>query len=284
MAKPSDRKRTLTQNIVSAHKDGGQKWIDQLPNLLQKLADRWQIQSLQEYDNLSWNYVVQGIQAGRPVALKMSYDLLSLKKEVNALTVFAPGSCVQLLDFDETNIAALIEAATPGRDLLNCPMPNALASVSICCDVALRIKNNQKPHAFSFEPIQDELKNIEKDWNIPSRILTTARELKIQLLASQTDTYIIHGDLHRGNILSHGDSWRAIDPKGYIGTLYNEVWPFVHNPRTEIPWIAKKLGLEEKRLIRWCFLHSVLAATWCLEDGIDPKNVLDLAEMLLSLL
>jgi len=28
---------------------------------------------------------------------------------------------------------------------------------------------------------------------------------------------LLHGDLHQDNILSHGDDWLVIDPKGVIG-------------------------------------------------------------------
>jgi streptomycin 6-kinase len=76
----------------------------------------------------------------------------------------------------------------------------------------------------------------------------------------------------------------VIDPKGYIGNLYNEVWPFIHDPEIEVAFVAKKLGLDAAKLTKWCFVHGLLAATWCLEDGIDPNRVLELVSKIFKML
>jgi streptomycin 6-kinase len=34
---------------------------------------------------------------------------------------------------------------------------------------------------------------------------------------------LLHGDLHQDNILSQGDDWLVIDPKGVIGFPINEI-------------------------------------------------------------
>jgi streptomycin 6-kinase len=280
----SPNMKKLTQQILSAYKEAGKKWLDELPGLVQSLAERWQLSDLLPYENLSWNFVTRGFQSGRQVVLKISYDLLSLRTEVAALKEFPKEPCVEVIQFDESCKAVLLEAADPGIDLMSFEGGNWHRVVGICCDIAQKIKKGQKPPEFSFKSIREQFNGLEKEWDIPEKILLRARNFKKELIASDSDIYVIHGDLHRGNILSHGDGWRAIDPKGFTGTLYNEVWPFVHNPDVEVPWIANRLSLDEDRLMKWCFMHSVLATTWCIEDNVDPKNIFGLAEKIFKLI
>ena len=148
----------------------------------------------------------------------------------------------------------------------------------------MNLKNKQGKITFPFETVRDLLNNLDKEWPLSQDLLLLARKLKKELLTESYETYLIHGDLHRENILSHANSWVVIDPKGYIGSLYNEVWPFIHAPEIEIPFIAKKLGLETEKLTKWCFVHGLLAATWCLEDRINPNRVLNLVSKLLKML
>lgn len=276
--------KKLKNHILSTYKEAGQKWLDSLPELIKKCAQLWQLEQLTPFNNLSWNYVARGTRMGQPVVLKVGFDIPTLKREVSALKVFSPESCVAPLEFDEVLGAALLESADPGTELMSCHFESSLTPVAISCDMAMAIRACQNPTKFSFKRVVDLFQNLDKSWGqIPFEMLRLARLFKAELVSDQRETYIIHGDLHRQNILSHGTSWRVIDPKGYVGTLYNEVWPFIHEPQTEIPFSAQRLGLDEKLLFKWCFIHSILSATWCFEDGVDPKNILGLGEKILPL-
>ncbi len=47
-------------------------------------------------------------------------------------------------------------------------------------------------------------------------ILILARKFNKELMCEPLgELRLIHGDLHRGNILLHEGQWRVIDPKGY---------------------------------------------------------------------
>ena len=94
---------------------------------------------------------------------------------------------------------------------------------------------------------------------------------------------LLHSDLHHDNILRDDKrGWLVIDPKGYAGELEFEAASFLHNPtaafrtakqlerRTRI--IAARLGLNEERLIRWCFAHGILSALWNIEDAIGDVS------------
>ena len=272
----------LTQLIISTYKEAGKKWLDNLPSLLGKISDSWNLLDLSIYENLSWHYVAKGFYNHTPIVLKVGCNLLNLQKEVAALRCFSSNSCVKVLIFSEEYGAILLERAIPGTSLKE-QLSDSSESIKIACNVAFKLKENQKKTAFPFDTVQNLLKNLDQSWNLPQEWLFLARKLKEELLICSPQPHLIHGDLHRENIISHGNSWVAIDPKGYIGSLYNEVWPFIHEPEKEIPLAAKHLNLDERRLIKWCFVHAVLSATWCLEDGVDPKSIAALASKLFSM-
>lgn len=81
---------------------------------------------------------------------------------------------------------------------------------------------------------------IEKEWEIPKNHLQNARTLKEELLAKTFALpVLLHGDLHQENILSHGDDWLVIDPKGVIGFPINEVWACVEKPSHDLKFISE---------------------------------------------
>jgi streptomycin 6-kinase len=92
--------------------------------------------------------------------------------------------------------------------------------------------------------------------------------------------FLLHADLHHDNILKDSErGWLVIDPKGYAGELEFETASFLHNPAREFRTAAvlarrarilsDRLGLDQNRILRWCFAHGVLSALWNIEDEVD---------------
>ena len=151
---------------------------------------------------------------------------------------------------------------------------------------------------------------LDKDWNIPNHYLQKARKLRDQLLETSKPDVLLHGDLHHDNILQNGndesrrsseseDGWVVIDPKGVIGEPAYEVAAFIRNPPTlltelrrtgpipellnhvdakniilnRITHFAKIMALPSQRILDWCFVQTVLAWVWALED-LSPEAFL----------
>lgn len=99
-----------------------------------------------------------------------------------------------------------------------------------------------------------------------------------ELLASQGEPVLLHGDLHHHNILRAPDGWRAIDPQGVIGEPACEVGAFMRNPlgrvlemspaqlgrRLDI--LAERLGEDRARLKGWSYAQAMLANCWSTDD------------------
>ncbi|MCA9947244.1 MAG: phosphotransferase, partial [Anaerolineales bacterium] len=114
------------------------------------------------------------------------------------------------------------------------------------------------------------------------KLVGTAESLFTDLLASSGEPVLLHGDLHHYNILSVGDGWKAIDPKGLAGEPAYEVGALLRNPFTlydepdlkritvrRLDILAETLSLDRERLRQWGLAQAVLSAWWSYEDGDD---------------
>jgi streptomycin 6-kinase len=116
---------------------------------------------------------------------------------------------------------------------------------------------------------------------LPARLVEEAETLFADLLASQAEPVLLHGDLHHSNILSSAGRalWLAIDPKGVVGEPAYETGALLRNPErllTEpepgrilarrVDQLAEELGLDRARVRGWGLAQAVLAAVWGLED------------------
>lgn len=115
---------------------------------------------------------------------------------------------------------------------------------------------------------------------LPGDYLQKARTLKKQLLRSSTESQVLlHGDLHQDNILAHGDDWLVIDPKGVIGFPINEIWACVEELPYDLVFVSNYFGYRSDDVVKWYYVHAVLAACWQVEDNLDPTRFLNLAEL-----
>ena len=102
--------------------------------------------------------------------------------------------------------------------------------------------------------------------------------LRDELLATSTESVVLHGDLHHDNILQSGDGWKAIDPHGLTGEPCYEVGALLRNPianlerlpavfERRIDILTAELGFSTERIRQWSFVQAVLSAWWFYEDG-----------------
>jgi streptomycin 6-kinase len=114
---------------------------------------------------------------------------------------------------------------------------------------------------------------------------TTASEL----LATQRDVMVLHGDIHHGNILDFGPrGWLAIDPKGLRGERGFDYANLFCNPdlatatdrlAQRIEVVAQAVALDRSWLLRWIVAWAGLSAAFSLEDGMSPAGALAVAEL-----
>ena len=101
--------------IINTYSDKGKAWLENLPKTISKISAEWNLSDLKPLENLSYSYVLSGMQDGKPIILKLSPDVEELKQESNALKALKYFGVVKILA--EQNGAILLERAIPGTSL-----------------------------------------------------------------------------------------------------------------------------------------------------------------------
>ncbi len=270
-------------NILGLYGEKGKLWLSRLPNLVHQFEDLWELTLLEPVANLSYNYVLTGFQDEEPIVLKLSLDSQGLEREASALDALKGFGAISVLKKQKN--ALLLQRALPGCSLKNSSPQQGKNNIEIACSVAKRLHNAPTPSEAGFPLIMDWLAALDKDWKLPKEHLLRARKLKHQLIKNLTGApVLLHGDLHQDNILSHGDDWLVIDPKGVIGYPINEVWKCVEEPNHDLKYISEYYGYPFDNVVKWYYVHLILAACWQVEDNLDPSLFLKLASEILPLI
>jgi streptomycin 6-kinase len=287
--------KRLEETVTRMYGLHGQEWLSGLPYLVAQLSKTWKLLDLQPMGNLSYNYVLGGMQKDRPIILKLGLDKPTLQREAAALLHFAGHGSAKLLDQDSNLGALLLERVVPGHRLKDLFPAQEEKSVNIVCHIIKDLQSVSTPKSGLFPNVGDWLTTFDKNWSIPQHHLDHARTLSKYLLSTSTQSVLLHGDLHHSNILSSGDdTWLAIDPKGAIGEPTYEVGAFIRSPylkllkeenkmiliQSRIIALAKNLGFDEQRIRDWSYVQAVMAACWMVEDKLDPEYFVKVADVL----
>jgi streptomycin 6-kinase len=143
----------------------------------------------------------------------------------------------------------------------------------------------------SLFPLAQWFEELEPAAAAQGGVLALSAGAARDLLASQREVAVLHGDIHHGNILDFGErGWLAIDPKGLVGDRGFDYANLFCNPdqatatapgrlARRIEVVADAAGLERKRLLRWILAWAGLSAAWHLADGTSPKTALAVGEI-----
>lgn len=284
--------RVFEKNIINVYGKKGKQWMAGLPKLTEKMAMSHGLSDLRPVNNLSYNYVLSGLQGAQPIILKLGPNIDGFKQEAEALKAFAGFGVVKVLA--EGDGMLLLERAVPGVSLNSYFPEKDNDAIRIACKCLKRLHQKPITQDHAFPHIESWLIALDKHWAIPENYLQKARLLRNDLLNTSSASILLHGDLHHDNMLQNGDDWIVIDPKGVIGEPTYEVAAFIRNPIPEllmhknvsniidnrITQFAKILKLSKQRIIAWCFVQSVLAWAWTLEDNGDEAYFKALTELL----
>ena len=270
------------QNIVSIYGNKGEQWLDDLPEITSKIAKEHNLSGLSPVDNMTFNYVASGYQNDKPIILKIGLNSKALAKEASCLKTFAKHAAAEVLATDKNMI--IMKRSVPGVTLKEYFPDKNIEATTILCSVIKELHSADIPDEHDFYHVNDLLKTLDNQLDIPENILSKARSIRDNLLSSTDKEVLLHGDLHHDNILKHGDEWLVIDPKGFIGDPAFEPAAYLCNPIPEllhednakqivsdrIKLCAEKLEIPEQRIKDWLYVKSVLCWAWSLEDNLDP--------------
>lgn len=132
---------TFHSNIISIYGEKGKAWIDKLPQIVSALSSKLDLRDLKEVTNLTYNYVLSGLQSDNPIILKLGLDHEALAREAFALKCFAGYGAVTVLSEDDGML--LLERAVPGISLKSYFPNQEHESIEIACKVMTKLHQVQ---------------------------------------------------------------------------------------------------------------------------------------------
>lgn len=284
---------TFETNMIEIFGKRGAAWLKTLPTRIEHCAKAWHLSHLIPVLDLTYHYVMFGQRGDMPIILKIGIDLETLENEARCLSSFAGHGCIKILDHDFRIGALLLECVRPGYSLKSFFPDQEKQALQAAAMVMRALQQVPQQHT-DFPTIADWLKQLDYAWDLPAAHLEKARHLKNILLITQEEPRLLHGDLHHGNILAHGASWIAIDPKGVIGEAAYEVGAYLRNPipdlnhhpnaqtivKQRIHDFAEALNFDPQRLADWNYVQAVLSTCWMIADNLSPQPFLDYLEII----
>lgn len=292
----------FVRNITNSFGQAGERFLADLPGLLRQAAQRWHL-TIGEPFKLSYNYVCAAQDPdGRDVVLKIGVPGPGLVSEIEALRHYNGEGAVRLVATDAAKGMLLEERLKAGTMLSEIHDDEKATEVAAALMRELWRPVPEMIDFFHLADWFDGFKKLRKLFRggtgpLPPKIVDYAEGTVKEFLAEQ-ESVLLHGDFHHYNVLSAGDNWLAIDPKGVIGPRCYEVGPLLLNPlpqfilhpdsrqRTERRFaiLSERLGFERKRIRGWAIAHAMLSAWWDIEDnGHGGEYAIRCAELFMSI-
>jgi streptomycin 6-kinase len=291
----------FVRNTIALRGAEGAEWLGRLPATLAFCEERWSLAVGPPFPELSYNYAAPALHAdGTASVLKLSFPNTEFRTEAEALRLFDGRGAIRLLEVDVDAGAMLLERLEPGVPLTS--VRDDEEATSIAAGVLKQLWRSVPPD-HPLPTVSDwarGMKRLRSNFGggtgpLPSPLVEQAEALFAELLPSQSELVVLHGDLHHFNVLAaQREPWLAIDPKGVVGEPAYDTGAFLHNPEQllntphpgqvlerRIDLLAEELDLDRSRVRGWAISQAVLAAYWGWEDsGRVWEEALAFAELL----
>lgn len=278
--------KEFVANTISLCGEKGEKWLNDLPEMIVELETSWSIEAGSHFRNLSFNYVANASLAnGKTAVLKIGLPLndVEIYGEAAYLRTLDGKGTVKLLEFDRERQAVLLERVVPGANLKSVCKKNESEAVIITIRVLKCILQAVPDSPNDFIQLDDWFDGLKraKGTNFPQDYAELALEYYSSLSKEAKNIFLLHGDLHHDNILSATrEPFLVIDPKGIIGHIGYEIGVFLNNHHDWLDWdtrlegrldqaiteFAKAFDLEESVIRKWAFCQMVLSWWWMFDE------------------
>lgn len=296
------------KTIQGTFGETGQLWLQQLPDLIQTVQNRFDLTVHGPVPNLSFNYVAFATRVdGTDVMVKMGVPNKELLSEIASLHLCGGKGAVRLLASDADLGVLVMERLLPGQSLVSLFPDDDEKATRIAATVMQQFWR-AVPAENPFPTVYDwafGLKRLRTTFDggvgpFPQKLVEQAELLFAELIPSIDDVVVLHGDMHHDNILAAArDPWLVIDPKGVVGEREYEVVALLRNPIPDIyaysdlhqllarriAILVEMLNFDRQRMIGWGVAHCVLSAWWSYEsDESNWADVLRCADTLSNMI
>ncbi|MFD7022437.1 aminoglycoside phosphotransferase family protein [Promicromonospora sukumoe] len=274
--------------------DGNESWLDELPGMVDSLAQEW---SLTIGSSLAGGHVALVVEAtlddGTPAVLKIGVPGRDIGPEATLLRLADGEGCAELLGEDMDRQALLLERlGAPMYDIVADPVSRH----SLLCDVAVRLWRPIGPDidlptgAHLAEQYAHRLPGLWEQAGRPCSPATVADALacmdRRRRAHDDRSAVLVHGDIHELNALQASDgSYKLIDPAGLraepacdLGTIVRCNPDLGDDLRARTERLASRTGVDATAIWEWGTIYRVFSGVYACSIGFQPFGELLLAE------
>jgi streptomycin 6-kinase len=275
----------VRQRLTARFGSGVAAWLNELPEMLTSLAQRWNCEvgaSIQR-GSVSAAFWCRLPADGRDAVLKASPDRARLAFEAAALRACHTVHTPSVIAFDDQVGALLIEAIEPGAPLdayFRYPAVECVAELLR----ALHDGAISAPFPTLAQRVTDLFDSSAKLYTrhpeltrlIPPGLYGRGQVLATALARHDAPTMLLHGDLTPANILDGGPERGlvAIDPSPCVGDPAFDAIDLILWQADDVEMIearcerlAAATGLDARRHLDWCVAFAAMAALEAASNG-----------------
>jgi streptomycin 6-kinase len=236
----------LVKHVTAICGDAGAAWLADLPQIVGSLEEMWEVTTEPAFEKGEYNFVAPARSDTIDAVLKISppFPTIEIFAEAEFLRKLDGHAAPRLLQEDRENRAILIERIHPGvtMDVYFDDDPFA------CVEPAIEVlKAILMPPPYP--PAEAQLfydwyfrfrRSLETEF--PHEYADKALTIFDRFFQDDELTFHLHGDFHPGNVISRGEGFSIIDPKGLVGHVSYDISVFLNNLHW---WQKGKPGVQE---------------------------------------
>lgn len=285
---------TVGERVRARYGAAAEPWLASVPDIMATLALRWSLEFDDPIGRGNSSVVWRCRRAdGAGAVLKLIPEPEIAQAEARALRVWERSGRVPKVFEHDPAVGALLLEAIPNESPLSerdegVPVSDVAdligglhrTDVSVADHGVVSLAEGVE-RMFSRWTSQSEHNRVVGEI-VPIERVNQGLQLAQTLATYQTDTVLLHGDLHPGNVLDGGDTRGliAIDPRPCIGDpAFDAVdwvfWPVddPQNWRPRCSELAMILSVDGERLWDWCRSVASMLAGNTAQRGGSPDRV-----------
>ena len=265
----------------------GISWLNNINAIIDKYTKKFNLENIKVRKELSINILLDAYskQYGNIIIKMLTPGIISIN-EIKYINQLHLKKIVKCYYYNLDDRIMLLEKINPGYSLdkIKSMDERILVFKDILADICDNTPSfvNQFPHLESklYEKVQANNKYEE----VISNLLKIAQDIYKQIKKCNYPKYVLHNDLHHGNILKSLDGWKIIDPQGTVGEKVFETTQFIKeelrlqkNDLNKLEFIITKISKfinEEKNLIYMAlFIQSTTKLLYYVKANYDEKTI-----------
>jgi len=267
---------------------GAADWLDDLPEIVERLAREWSITVGRPHDGGTEAFVADAtLNDGSPAVLKLLVPRPGndARNEITVFRLTNGEGCARLIRADEARGALLLERL--GRSLYELGLPIRRRHEILCSTVA----KVWRPAPGSGLPTGAEkgrwlVDFITTTWEeldhpCSERAVDDALACAARRIRAHDDerAVLVHGDVHQWNALEAGDGFKLVDPDGLLAEAEYDLGVLMRedplelgasDPRERARWLAERCGLDATAIWEWGVVERVSTGLVCTKVDLQP--------------